>query len=347
MDFIPESFTLRVKIFVMRYAAACILCLTIIICALSDTSLISLRHIRNVFSDAAPFLPAAAGMALCLFSGYIDLSAGSAAVFASAVAASFMQAADAAGRMFPLLPPLPVFLVVPAVTAFCFAAGMLNGFLIKKIALPPWFATFGTGVLLSSLTRVYLYDKDISLRTLEGFTRGYNFFGTGYFGISPVYSVPFTLIFSLFVFALVIASVHIFLKDMNLPALHRDIKLFWPVSPKILSLKETMLLYGTASALFALAGMMISARAGAASVSVFSAADFQIGTLAICFIASFSLFGGRGNWTALAVSVLIFSAFSYASDFVGVNRFLSSGLCALILSVSAAADIRIRKKNAL
>ena len=86
MDFIPESFTLRVKIFVKRYAAACILCLLIIIFALSDTRLVSLRHIRNVFSDAAPLFLAAAGMGLCLFSGYIDLSAGSAAVFASVLA---------------------------------------------------------------------------------------------------------------------------------------------------------------------------------------------------------------------------------------------------------------------
>ncbi|MGP1523525.1 MAG: ABC transporter permease [Treponema sp.] len=347
MDFIPESFTLRAKIFVKRYAAACILCLFIIIFALSDTSLVSLRHIRNVFSDAAPLLLAAAGMGLCLFSGYIDLSAGSAAVFASVLAASFMQASDAAGRMFPLLPPLPVFLVVPFVGVLFFAVGMLNGFLIKKIALPAWFTTFGTGVLLSSLTRVYLYDKDISLRTLEGFTRGYNFFGTGYFGFSPVYSIPFTLIFSIVVFVLMGIAVNIFVKELCVPVFHREIKLFWPVSPTILSLKETMLLYGIASALFALSGMMISARAGAASVSVFSAADFQVEVTAICFIASFSLFGGRGNRTALAASVLIFSAFGYASDFVGINRFLSSGLCALILLVSAAADIQMRKKNAL
>lgn len=347
MDFIPDSFVQRVKAFVKRYAAACILCLFIIIFAFSDTSLISLRHIRNVFSDAAPLLLAASGMALCLFSGYIDLSAGSAALFASVLAASLMQASDSAGRMFPLMPPLPVFLVVPLVTALCFASGMLNGFLIKKIVLPPWFATFGTGVLLSSLTRVYLYDKDISLRTLEGFTRGYNFFGTGYFGLSPVYSVPFTLFFSVLIFALVIAGVNVFVKELRIPGLHREIKLFWPVSPTILNVKEIILLYGIASSLFALSGMMISARAGAASVTVFSAADFQVEITAICLIASFSLFGGRGNWTALAVSVLIFSAFSYASDFVGVNRFLSSGLCALILLVSAAADIRIRKKNAL
>ncbi|WP_428769621.1 hypothetical protein V1L52_10990 [Treponema sp. HNW] len=347
MDFIPESFIRRVKVFVRRYAAACILSLCIVIFALSDTSLISLRHIRNVFSDAAPFLLAGAGMGLCLFSGYIDLSAGATAVFASAVAASFLQASDTAGRMFPFLPAFPFFLVVPAAAALCFTVGMLNGFLIKKIVLPPWFASLGTGIFLSSLTRVYLYDKDISLKVLEGFTRGYNFFGTGYFGISPVYSVPFTLIFSIFIFALVIVSVNIFIKDINLPPLHRDIKLFWPVSPKILSLKETMLLYGTASALFALAGMMISARAGAASVSVFSAADFQTEVMAMCFIASFSLFGGRGNWTALAVSVLIFSAFSYASDFVGVNRFLSSGVGALIILISSAADIRTRRKNAL
>lgn len=347
MDFIPDSFVQHIKTFVKRYTAACILCLFIIVFAFSDTSLISLRHIRNVFSDAAPLLLAAAGMGLCLFSGYIDLSAGSAAVFASALAASFMQAPDAAGRMFPLMPPMPVFFVVPLITVLFFAAGILNGFLIKKIALPPWFVTFGTGVLLSSLTRVYLYDKDISLRTLEGFTRGYNFFGTGYFGFSPVYSIPFTLIFSVFVFAVVIAAVNIFIKELRIPGFHREIKLFWPVSPTILSLKETMLLYGIVSALFALSGMMISARAGAASVSVFSPADFQIGAMAICFIASFSLFGGRGNWIALAASVLIFSAFSYASDFVGVNRFLSSGLCALILLISAAADIRIRKNNAL
>ena len=76
MDFIPESFVRRVKTFAGRYAAACILCACVIVFAVTDTSLISLRNIRDVFSNAAPLLISSAATALCLFAGYIDLSAG-------------------------------------------------------------------------------------------------------------------------------------------------------------------------------------------------------------------------------------------------------------------------------
>ena len=345
MDFIPESFVRRVKTFVSRYAAACILCACVIVFAVTDTSLISLRSIRDVFSNAAPLLISSAATALCLFAGYIDLSAGSAAVFAGIIAGSFVQASETAGRFFPSLPPIPFFIVIPAVLLLFFAVGACNGFIIKKFFVPPWAATLGTGLLLSALSRVYLYDQDISQKVLEGFTKGYTFFGAGYIGASPVYSVPFAVIFSIAVFALLLIVIKTFFPVFNLPVLHKEVPLLWPAYPKDFTLKETMFLYGITASLFALSGIMISARAG--SASAVSGLEFQIKPLIVCFIASLSLFGGRGNWTALAVSVVIFSAFTYAADFIGINKFLSLCICAVIFLASVLSDIRARRRHAL
>ncbi|MGI5173703.1 hypothetical protein H0R92_08895 [Treponema sp. OMZ 840] len=345
MDFIPESLVARVKNFVRRYAIACILCLCIVVFALADSSLISVRNIRNILSNAAPLLLSSAAMALCLFEGYIDLCAGSCAVFAAVIAGSFMQSADTAGRFFSALPPMPLFIALPAVLVLFFVIGMCNGFFIKRLFLPPWAATLGTGALLSALTRVYLYDTNSSLKVLEGFTRSYNLFGTGYIGASPVYSIPLPLIFSFAVFTALLVVLKIFLPDLDLPPLHKDRPLLWPAQPKSLTLKQTMLLYGIVSSLFALSGLMVSARSG--SASAFSGTEFIMPALTVCVIASLSFFGGTGNWTALVVSVFIFSGFTYAADFIGVNRFLSSAFCALILLISTAADVRTRRKNAL
>jgi len=127
--------------------------------------------------------------------------------------------------------------------------------------------------------------------------------------------------------------------------LHKDVPLLWPAYPKDFTLKETVLLYGIVSSLFALSGILISARAG--SASAVSGLEFQIKPLIVCFIASLSLFGGRGNWTALAVSVVIFSAFTYAADFIGINKFLSLCICAVIFLASVLSDIRARRRHAL
>ena len=184
MDFIPDPFFVRLRRFVLQYAAACFLCLCVVVFAVIDTSLISVRNIRNILSDAAPLLVSASAMALCLFSGYVDFSAGASACFAAAIASSFMQAPEGAGRMFAFLPPFPAFAVIPFVTVLFFAVGMLNGFLIKRVSLPPWFATFATGSVLTALTHIYLCTKDMQLRVLEGFTRQYTLFGVGYIGVN-------------------------------------------------------------------------------------------------------------------------------------------------------------------
>lgn len=333
MDFIPDPFFMRLRRFVLQYAAACFLCLCVVVFAVIDTSLISVRNIRNILSDAAPLLVSASAMALCLFSGYIDFSAGASACFASAIASSFMQAPESAGRMFAFLPPFPAFAVIPFVTILFFAVGMFNGFLIKRVSLPPWFATFATGSVLTALTHIYLCTKDMQLRVLEGFTRQYTLFGVGYIGVNPTLSIPISVIFSLFVFFALRAGIKRFLPEADAPG--RSV---------VQDLKKTMFLFGTVSSLFALSGMMITARAG--SIASLSAGEFELHTLAVCFTASLSLFGARGSWAAVAACTFIYSAFMYTADFVGINRFVTLTFRTLIPLTMVWIDIVKRKKTA-
>ena len=102
---------------------------------------LSLNSIVNILSLSAANLPIALGIAGCIILTGTDLSAGRIVGLTACVAASLLQAAGYAGKMFPNLPTLPIFAVFVIVRVIGALIGFINGFATAKFHLHPFIVT--------------------------------------------------------------------------------------------------------------------------------------------------------------------------------------------------------------
>ncbi len=314
------SFSHTAKKFLIKYSIACSLIVVIIVFCLIDTTLVSVRNIRNVVSDVAPILLMSAGMAICLFSGFVDLSAGAIAALSGIIAGSLVQRLDTAGRIFSFLPPLPAFLVIPIVIALFYAFGMFYGFLLQKTKIPSWFFTLAASSVLMGLGYLYVSISEIANMQVTGFTNQFLNFGVGYIGTGPTYSVPFSILTSIIVLTLL----WLYLQHNKLDFNHKNAEL-----DKRNTKRNLRKLFACSTALFSLAGILICARDGVATPTI--GFGLTSDALVICLIAGFSLQGSKGSFMLTFVAAIIYIAIIYCLTFIGVNPYFSLVIRGIIL----------------
>ena len=107
-------------------------------------------YFADLFAQAAPIMILGFGMTLVLMTAGIDLSVASIVALVSCVMSSFA--------------PGPGFwwTAVPAGLAVGIAAGLLNGFLIARLDVPPIIATLGTMIFFRGLCYVVMCDLEKS-----------------------------------------------------------------------------------------------------------------------------------------------------------------------------------------
>jgi len=125
-------------------------------------------NILNVLTQTAIFGIMSLGMTLVIISKGIDLSVGSVLALAGVVAASLGQA-EAAGKFFPHLPQLPVFVPILAALAIGGIIGATTGGVIACAKIPPFIATLGMMTIARGITLLYTDGRPISSLS-SGFT---------------------------------------------------------------------------------------------------------------------------------------------------------------------------------
>jgi ribose/xylose/arabinose/galactoside ABC-type transport system permease subunit len=108
------------------------------------------NYIADLVAQAAPTLLLGFGMTLVLLTAGIDLSVGSMVALVSCVMSSFP-----AGAGF-------WWMALPAGLAIGLATGLLNGFLIARLDVPPIIATLGTMIFYRGLCFVVMGDLERS-----------------------------------------------------------------------------------------------------------------------------------------------------------------------------------------
>ncbi|HEV8544596.1 MAG TPA: ABC transporter permease [Verrucomicrobiae bacterium] len=108
------------------------------------------NYIADLVAQAAPTLLLGFGMTLVLMTAGIDLSVGSMVALVSCVMSSF----PAGGGFW--------WMALPAGLAVGLAAGLLNGFLIARLDVPPIIATLGTMIFYRGLCFVVMGDLERS-----------------------------------------------------------------------------------------------------------------------------------------------------------------------------------------
>ena len=147
--------------------------------AITQPSFLAPRSLVNLLSLTAAYLPVALGIAGCIVLTGTDLSAGRAVGITACVAASLLQASDAANKMWPNIGTLPIPLVILIVVGIGALIGAFNGFFVAKFKLHPFIVTLATQLILYTILLLYVQQGNNNGMAISGLDQGYRTFVVG------------------------------------------------------------------------------------------------------------------------------------------------------------------------
>jgi fructose transport system permease protein len=235
---------------------------------------------------------------------------------------------------------------VPAVPALIIGvllglgAGLLNGFLVTRINLPPFIVTLGTLSIFTAIALLYSGGQSIQEQRLPGLLNwtGTNIrpFGPGSFYVTT--GVVLVVVLYLVVgFALSQTA-----WGRHVYAVGDDAE-----ASRLAGIRVNRVLlsvYTVAGAIYGITAWVLIGRAGAASPNALT--DANLSSITAVVIGGTSLFGGRGGLTGTLLGAIIVQSFASGLSLAGVDaqyRLLAVGI---LVIVAVAVDQWIRKVKA-
>ena len=261
----------------------------------------------------------AIGVTQVIITGGIDLSSGSVVALTAMVAASLAQAGDAVRPVYPALIDLPVIVPLAAGVAVGAAAGLLNGTLIARTAIPPFIATLGVMVSARGLAKWYTRGQPVSM-----LTDAYANIGSG--AVPVVIFLATALLFHValrytrygkFTYAIGANPQAARVSGINVP-------------------RHLIVVYTIAGTLSGLAGIVTSARAvsGQAGMGMM----YELDAIAAAVIGGASLSGGIGRITGTVIGTLILGVVTSGFTFLRIDAYYQEIVKGGIIVAAVIAD---------
>ena len=290
---------------------------------------ISLYNIKNLISNTAARFIIALGVSGCLITKGTDLSAGRIVGLAACLSATFMQRADYSSKVYPNLGELPIIWVFLGVVSVCMVFGLLNGLVISKLYVPPFIATLGMQTIVYGICLVYTGAQPIG-----GLRKDYTNISSGsLFGIQLL---PY-----LGIVALLLGLIMWFVYNKTPHGKHMYAIGGNEAAAEVagVNVNATKIrIYILASCMFGLAGCLLAAKSGGASVN--TAQGYELDAIAASTIGGVSTTGGVGTVPGILVGVLVFELMKVALQFMNVNSSYTYIVQGLVIIVAVAIDIR-------
>lgn len=286
----------------------------------------SWNNIVNLFKNVSIRYIIALGISGCLITTGNDLSAGRTAGFAACLACIFAQTTGAAGKFYPDMATLPTWLVFILVIAICAVIGLCNGLVVSFLRVQPFIATLGMQQVVYGICLVYTggtpigsLDKNFTSIAID------NFLGIPLLiWISLIVAVGFWFLYNKtrhgkYMYAIGGNESAAEVAGVNVAA-------------------TKIRIYVLASCMFGLAGCLLAAKSGGASVN--TAMSYELDAIAACTIGGVSTTGGVGTVPGVLVGVLVFELMKVALQFMNVNSSYTYIVQGLVIIVAVAIDIR-------
>ena len=265
----------------------------------------------------------AIGQTLIILTAGIDLSVGALTVFSMLIMASLASAGGVPG-------PLAILLGILVGTV----GGLLNGFLVTRINLPPFIVTLGTLSIFLAAGLLYSGGSNIQSTALPA---SVNWAG------SVRHIGPLNITWGVILVALMAAVVGFALSQTtwgrHVYAVGNDIE-----AARLVGIRVNRVLlsvYTVAGLLYGITAWLQIGRAGSASPNALTDANLESITAVV--IGGTSLFGGRGAIIGTMIGALIVYAFRLGLSLAGVDdqwRVFATGV---LVIVAVAIDQWIRK----
>lgn len=321
----------NIKKFLSVNAIYIVLIVLVAVIAIRDPRFLSLTCLRDVLLQSSTRAIIAIGVSFALITGGTDLSAGRDVGFAAVISASMLQVPDYARRFFPDLPQLPLWVPILIAIAAGIIIGLINGFVISKLNVPPFIATLGTMVMVLGINSIYFNLPPNDSQPIGGLRKDFTTLGSG-----ELFSIPNIVIIAVVVaiIAWIIFNKTRLGKSMYAIGGNRQAAEVSGINV----IKTLIILYAIAGACYGLAGVLEAARTGGATNNYGNM--YELDAIAACVVGGVSTSGGIGTIPGVLAGVLIFGVINYGLTFVGMNPYWQLIIKGLIIIAAVAFDIR-------
>ena len=246
--------------------------------------------------------------------------------FGGCIAGTLLQRIDYSGKFFPNMEPLNIFVALLIVMLICAAFGAVTGFFIAYLHVPPFISTMAMMEIIYGINSIYT-----NATPLGGYVTEYTNIATGRFlGISYLIWI-----------AIIVAAITWFIFNMT-----RHGKYMYAIGGNMQAAevagvpvnKTLVIIYAKAAAMYGLAGFMMGAKAGGASVQL--GLSYEMEAIAACTIGGVSVSGGRGKVSSAIIGVAVFELLKTALQFLGVTPYAQYIALGIIIFIAISLDIR-------
>ena len=308
----------------------------IIVIAILKPRFVSFASVINIISLTAAKLPIALGIAGAIVLTGTDISAGGAVGLGASVAASLLQSATYSSKIFPLLDPLPIPVVIIAVMAIGAIIGLVNGFFVAKFKLHPFIVTLSTQLIIYGAILIYLQLGTNGGQTLSGLDASYIDFISGpLFKIAGI-AVPKYVLYSIIITAImwIIWNKTVFGRNMFAVGSNEE-----AANVSGVNVFATVIgVFVLAGIMYGLTGFIEGARIG--SAASYTGLNYESDAIAACVIGGVSFVGGTGKISGIVTGVLLLQIIFVGLNFLSVDQNLLYIIKGLIILRACAIDMR-------
>ncbi|MBQ8068410.1 MAG: beta-methylgalactoside transporter [Solobacterium sp.] len=324
-----KKFNLRE--FMINYGVIMVMFILVIYTGLTSKNFFTLNNFANILANMSYRVVIALGIAGCVITGGCDLSAGRMIGFSACLAGTLLQKIDYAGKFFPGMAPLNPWLVLLIVMVVAAAFGSITGSFIAYLNVPPFIATLAMMEIIYGLGLIYT-----GATPLGGYTQAYTGISTKILGVSGLVWI-----------ALIMSGITWFIFNMS-----RHGKYMYAIggnkqAAEVAGVpvnKTMVIIYAKAAAFYALAGFMIGAKAGGASVN--TGLGYEMEAIAACALGGVSVTGGRGKVSSALIGVAVLELLKVALQYLGVDANAQYIAIGIVIFIAITLDIQkyVQKK---
>lgn len=303
-----------------------IVLLMVVVVSVMKPNFLSRGNFSNISVNTAIRFIIALGISGCLITKGNDLSAGRTIGLGACIAGTLLQKPEYSDKFFPNLPEIPILVALLIAVVICCIFGLINGCVISFWKVPPFIATLGMQTIVYGICLVY--TKAVPL---GGYRLEYTRIASGKF-----LGIPY-----LFFIALFIGFFMWFLYNKT-----RHGKYMYAIGGNEVAAevsginvsKTKIKIYVLASALFAVAGFLLGAKAGGASVG--TGLSYELEAIAECTIGGVSTNGGVGKVSGILIGVLVFELLKSSMQFLKIDTSWQYIVQGAVIIIAVALDLR-------
>ena len=280
--------------------------------SLSSPYFMTLGNMTNLMKQVSIVAILAAGQAVVIISGGIDLSVGSILAL-SAVTIGWL-----------IVNGVDPHIAAIAGLAMGTLAGWINGMVITRGRIPPFIATLGMLGIARGMALVI--TKGVSYQVLEPLFL--------FIGNSKIFGLPVPLYFVVMVFAAVMVMMHMTVFGRHVYAIGGDEKVARlegiPVD------RQKVKIYTLSGFLAAVAAIVLVGRLAATPPSVAQGIELQ--AIAAVIIGGVSFVGGRGVVITALVGAFIMAMITNGLNILGISSFYQQVLIGMVIIAAVWLD---------